>query len=76
MVNKFFLWCGNALLASILVLVVSVNPVWSQETGDETADSTDDSASDSGRISVPLSGTATVTVQDLYGDAKAALQSW
>ena len=61
MVNKFFLWCGNALLASILVLVVFVNPVWSQETVGETPDSTNGSASDTGRISVPLSGTATVS---------------
>jgi len=65
MVNKFLLWCGNALLASILVVLVSGNPVWAQDTGGETVDSTvesgSDSVSDPGRISVPLSGTATVS---------------
>lgn len=61
MVNKFLLWCGNALLASILVALVSVNPTWAQDTGGDTAGSSADADNSSGRISVPLSGTATVS---------------
>lgn len=59
MVNKFLLWCGNALLASILIASVTVNPAWAQQTGGDSADTPDDTGS--GRISVPLSGTATVS---------------
>ncbi|MFK7856085.1 MAG: choice-of-anchor D domain-containing protein [Granulosicoccus sp.] len=59
MVNKFLLWCGNALLASILVASVTANPVWAQQTGGDSNDTPD--ATGSGRISVPLSGTATVS---------------
>lgn len=67
--NKFFLWCGNALLASILVILVSVNLVGAQDTetdgeidtdtDGETVDALSETSNGSGRISVPLSGTAT-----------------
>ncbi len=55
MADKILSWCGNALLASLLVLITTSNSVWAQES--EGADDTDES----GSITVPLSGTATTT---------------
>lgn len=58
MVNKLLVWCGNALLASVLVMLVSTNLGWAQE-GTEDPDA--EVVQSSGQISVPLTGTATVT---------------
>ena len=55
MVIKFLFWCGNALLASVLVLLASANPSMAQEGGEEPV------VQPAGQITVPLSGTATVT---------------
>ncbi len=55
MVIKFLFWCGNALLASVLVLLASTNSAIAQESAEEPV------VQPSGQITVPLSGTATVT---------------
>ena len=59
MVNKYLLACVNALMASILVTLVSVTPTGAQETDGSGED--EGVTPRSGRISVPLSGTATVS---------------
>jgi len=53
MLEKILAWCGNVLLASILVLLSSQNAVFAQET--ESVNGGDEP----GRILVPLTGTAT-----------------
>ena len=58
MADKILSWCGNAVLATLLVLLSTSNSVWAQENeGDGAAD-------ESGVITVPLSGTATTTFID------------
>ncbi len=54
MADKILSWCGNAVLATLLVLITTSNSVWAQEGADDAVD-------DSGVITVPLSGTATTT---------------
>ena len=54
MADKILGWCGNALLATFLVLITLSNSVWAQES--EGAE-----AGESGKITVPLSGTASIT---------------
>jgi len=58
MVNKFVVWCGNALLASFLVVIVSTNLSRAQDVNVATDEI---GPQPSGQIEVPLSGTATVT---------------
>ena len=54
MSDKFLTWCGNVLLASLLVLLVSQQAVFAQTSADAIGDP------QPGKIFVPLSGTATV----------------
>ena len=54
MVYNFLVWSGNVFMASLLVLLVSVQHVSAQEDTDVAAET-------SGQITVPLSGTATMT---------------
>ncbi len=64
MTNKCLVWCGNVLLASILVILVSGNPLWAQDTTTDPATESATNAqagSGSGRITVPLTGTGTVS---------------
>ena len=58
MADKILSWCGNAVLATLLVLLSTYNSVWAQENEGEGA------ADESGVITVPLSGTATTTFID------------
>ena len=55
MLDKALAWCGNVLLASVLVVLSSQNAVFAQDT---TAPNGGDEA---GRILVPLSGSAVKT---------------
>lgn len=69
-VNRFLLWCGNVILASILVTLLTAGYSWAQdEPAGGTATETDNSGvteTGSGRITVPLSGTATINrISDL-----------
>ena len=59
MANKFLVRRGSAPLASIVLLLASMGVCWAQDTG-EGADSVVE-GDGSGRITVPLSGTATVS---------------
>ena len=59
MANKFVVRRGSAPLASIVLLLASMGVCWAQDTG-EGADSVVE-GDGSGRITVPLSGTATVS---------------
>ncbi len=59
MANKFLVRRGSAPLASIVLLLASMGVCWAQDTG-EGSDSVVE-GDGSGRITVPLSGTATVS---------------
>lgn len=59
MSEKILAWCGNVLLASMLVLLSSQNAVFAQS---ETQ--TVNGGDEPGRILVPLTGTATTTSVD------------
>lgn len=54
MVYKFLVWSGNVFMASLLVLLVSYQHASAQENPEATPDP-------SGQITIPLSGTGTVT---------------
>ncbi|MFK8075575.1 MAG: choice-of-anchor D domain-containing protein [Granulosicoccus sp.] len=54
MVYKLLVWSGNVFMASLLVLLVSFQQVSAQDNPETTAAS-------SGQISIPLSGTGTVS---------------
>jgi len=58
MADKILSWCGNALLATVLVMLTLSNSVWAQEGEAEAA--AEGTSSDSGQITVPLSGTASI----------------
>jgi len=70
MADKVLSWCGNALLASVLVIAALSNSVWAQEgdTGGEEA------SSDSGQITVPLSGTASLRYISALGVSSNPLE--
>ncbi len=53
MLEKVLAWCGNALLAGVLILLSSPNMVLAQSV------TTDENVEQEGRIVVPLTGTAT-----------------
>ena len=59
MANKFLVRRGSAPLASIVLLLASMGVCWAQDTGDAADPVVDGDGS--GRITVPLSGTATVS---------------
>ncbi|MGQ7845462.1 choice-of-anchor D domain-containing protein [Granulosicoccus sp. 3-233] len=59
MANKFLVRRGRAPLASTVLLLASMGVCWAQDTGDEAASVAEGDGS--GRITVPLSGTATVS---------------
>lgn len=59
MANKFLVRRGCVPVASIVLLLASMGVCWAQDTGDETAPLVEGDGS--GRITVPLSGTATVS---------------
>ena len=59
MVYKFLVCCSNVFMASLLVMVVSFQEVRAQET-------TDAAAPTSGEISIPLTGTGTVSNNDSF----------
>ncbi len=58
MLERILAWCGNVLLASVLVILSSQNAVFAQ---DETVPNGGD---EPGRILVPLTGTATAKTVD------------
>jgi len=58
MIEKILTWCGNALLACILVILASPNMVFAQ------ADNVPNGGDEPGRILVPLTGTATTQSVD------------
>lgn len=60
MVYKFLVCCSNVFMASLLVLLVSFQQVGAQESEESVA------APSSGELSIPLSGTATVTNNDSF----------
>jgi len=53
MLEKTIAWCGNALLAGVLVMLASQNVVFAQ------TDTSPNGGDEPGRILVPLTGTAT-----------------
>ncbi len=59
MANKFLVRRGSAPLASIVLLLASMGVCWAQDTGDAADPVVEGDGS--GRITVPLSGTATVS---------------
>lgn len=58
MVNKVLVWCGNVLLASILVVLVASNVARAQGADEEQKAPAEPAK---GQITVPLSGTATAS---------------
>lgn len=58
MLEKILSWCGNVLLASVLVVLSSQNAVFAQETN------TPNGGDEAGRILVPLTGSAVNTSVD------------
>ena len=58
MLQKCLAWCGNALLACVLVFLASLNTVFAQ------TDNTPNGGDEPGRIVVPLTGTATTESVD------------
>ncbi len=56
MFDKILAWCGNVLLASVLVLLASQQAVFAQSETEGTAATT---IEEEGKIRVPLTGTAT-----------------
>ncbi len=66
MLEKCLAWCGNALLACVLVILASQNAVFAQdaETSNGTPNGTPNGGDEPGRIVVPLTGTATIESVD------------
>ncbi len=67
MVYKFLVWGGNIFLASLLVLLVSMQNVEAQDATTAIGDG-------SGQITVPLSGTGTMTSNDFLTITPAKLE--
>jgi len=58
MLKKILIWCGNALLAGVLVILASTNVVNAQSNASPNG------GDEPGRILVPLTGTATTEAVD------------
>lgn len=68
MVYKILVCCSNVFMASLLVIMVSVQQVRAQDAieVDDEVDPVEVTAPTSGEISIPLTGTGTVTNNDSF----------
>jgi len=74
MVYKFLVCCGNALLASLLVMIVSFQPANAQDAV-EAVDDVVSKPVKPGEIAIPLSGTATMTDSDSFSITPGKIDS-